>query len=558
MNALIELFTVPGVASTVLYISLTAVAGMALGRLEIGKVKLGIAGVLFAGLVLAHFGARTEQHLLHFAREFGLILFVYSIGLNVGPRFFSSFKSDGLRLNLLAATIVILGFGIALAIHFIFKVPAAVITGIMCGAVTNTPSMGAAQQVLADQGGALAESAAQTGMGYAVAYPFGILGVIFAMLLIRAIFRIRVDEEGAAYVKQSEEGAHKLESIIARVTNPNLHGKTVKYLRKFTDKYLAPSRIERNNGFVAAGDDQVFQPGDVLYGVSSADHLDEIRLAIGEAEIMGKKEVDGELGMINVLVTKRKMAGKTIEQIGLSRRHGANITRIFRADMEFLPTAGSTVEFGDTIRIVGQKSILDDIRSEFGNSTKELSAPNTVPIFFGILLGIIIGSIPFTLPGLPVPARLGLAGGPLIAAILMGYKGRIGKIDFYMTPGANLMMREIGIVMFLSAVGLLSGGKIVSTLAEGGYVWLLYGMVITAVPVFLVAVVARLLKYNYLKICGLLAGAMTDPPALEYANSISPVHAQAATYAAVYPLTMFLRVLLAQVLVLVTLMGNAG
>ncbi|MFT3738911.1 MAG: TrkA C-terminal domain-containing protein [Breznakibacter sp.] len=270
-------------------------------------------------------------------------------------------------------------------------------------------------------------------------------------------------------------------------------------------------------------------------------------------KLFGKKEIAGDLAMAHVLVTNRKMAGRTIEQIGIYRRYEANITRIFRAGMEILPTLGTTVERGDTVRIVGKREILPDIKSELGDSVKELAIPNTIPIFLGIVLGVLLGSIPIFIPGLSAPAKLGLAGGPLLVAVLLGHKGRIGTLDFYMTPGANMMLREIGIVLFLAAVGLMSGSQFVQTIANGGYMWMLYGAAITFIPVMLVAVTARFLKINYLKICGLLAGSMTNPPALEYANSLAPVQAQSTVYATVYPLTMFLRVLLAQIMILTTI-----
>jgi putative transport protein len=301
---------------------------------------------------------------------------------------------------------------------------------------------------------------------------------------------------------------------------------------------------------VLASENETLQEGDVIYGVSSTEHIEKLRMKIGKVEIGMKKDVSGALAMFNVLVTNRNLAGKTIEQIGIYRRYDANITRIFRAGMEILPTKNTTVELGDTVRIVGKRELLTDIQKEIGNSVRELAIPNTIPIFLGIFLGILIGSIPIPIPGLPVPAKLGLAGGPLIVALILGHKGRIGKLDFYMTPGANMMLRELGIILFLASVGLSSGTNFVSTIANGGYVWMLYGALITFVPIFLVSIVARLMKFNYLKICGIISGSMTDPPALEYANSLAPIPAQSTAYATVYPLTMFLRILLAQILVL--------
>jgi putative transport protein len=276
-------------------------------------------------------------------------------------------------------------------------------------------------------------------------------------------------------------------------------------------------------------------------------------MTMGDVKFAAKREISGDLAMFHVLVTNRKLAGKTIEQVGIYRRYEANITRIFRSGLEILPTRDTTIELGDTVRVVGKRDLLPDIRQELGNSLIELAHPNTVPLFLGIVLGILLGSIPVFIPGLPAPVKLGMAGGPLIVALLFGYRGRIGKLDFYMTPGANMMLRELGIILFLACVDLVSGTELVKTLVNGGYVWLLYGAAITFVPVALAIVVGRFMKMNYLQLCGLISGAMTDPPALEFANSLAPVHAQSTAYATVYPLTMFLRIILAQTLLFLTL-----
>ncbi|MBN2486263.1 MAG: putative transporter [Bacteroidales bacterium] len=551
MDFIRNLFTGSGIPSTILFICLTAFLGILLGKVEIKKIKIGIAGVLFSGLIIAHFGAKADTHVLHFVREFGLILFVYAIGIDVGPRFVSNFRSEGLKLNIFASGIVIMGFVIALLFHYFGGVKPAVITGIMSGSVTNTPGLGAAQQALAEFG--TPDDAAVAGMGYAVAYPFGIIGIILTMILLRVIFRINIKKETENYNEQLRIGQQKLEPVEIIVTNANLFGQKLSYVNKVIDKELVISRIGRGGSVLVARDEEILQEGDVIYGVSALTHIENLKLKMGEVNIGQKREISGDLAMFNVLVTNRKLAGKTIEQIGIFRRYDANITRIFRSGMEILPTRGTTVEFGDTVRVVGKRELLPEIRNELGNSVKELAHPNTIPIFVGIFLGIILGSVPIFIPGLPAPAKLGMAGGPLLIAILLGHKGRIKNFDFYMTPGANMMIKELGIILFLSCVGLSSGANFVSTIANGGYMWMIYGAVITFVPIMLAAIIARLLKYNYLKICGIVSGAMTDPPALEFANSLAPVHAQATAYATVYPLTMFLRILLAQALVLMTL-----
>ncbi len=550
MDFLQTLFTTQSIASTVIFLCLAAFLGVLIGKVKIAKIKLGIAGVLFSGLLITHLGAPIDEHVLHFVQEFGLILFVYSIGIDMGPRFLSSFKKDGLTLNMLAAGIVLGGFAIAYLIYRFSDLPSSVVVGILSGAVTNTPSLGAAQSVLAEQG----VSSAETGMAYAMAYPFGVIGIIFTMLLVRLFFRIKVDKEVKEYNEALGGGDTQLQNVEITVTNSNLIGQDIDHIIHIMDSELAVSRIRRKNGReVIASGSEVLQEGDILFGVSSEKMIKNLEIKIGKVQVLDKVEVSGPLAAINVLVTKHNIAGKTIEQIGIYRRYPANITRIYRNAIKILPTLHTTLELGDTVKIVGQKDVLEDVRQELGDSIKELAKPNISSTFLGIFLGVILGSIPIFLPGLPAPAKLGLAGGPLLVAILLGYKGRIGKINFYMTPGANLFMRELGIILFLSCVGLLSGGKFVETIMNGGVQWMLYGMLITFIPIMLASIIGRLLKMNYLKICGCIAGSMTDPPALEFANGLAPVQAQSTAYATVYPLTMFLRVLLAQIFVLITL-----
>lgn len=543
----------PGVASTLAFLCIVAFTGVLLGKIKVFNIRLGIAGVLFTGLLVGHLGATVEVEILHFARELGLILFVFTIGLEVGPRFFNSFRSNGLKLNLFAAGIVLTGFGVALAIKYIYNLPAGTAVGIMCGAVTNTPSLGAAQQLLTDQGGIYAAQVPDSGMAYAVAYPFGILGIILTMLLVRYIFQVKIQNEVEDYQKMISYGLDKLKGVYCLITNPNMHGKEFRWFRKSMDDKIVVSRILRNGNFFIPEDNTKLQTNDVLYGVSTESNIPNLEFIIGETKIQEKVEITGEMGIKHVMVTKKKFAGKTIEELGIHYRYPATITRIFRGGTEIMPSAEDTIEFGDTVKIVGKREALSEIAKELGNSVHELAHPNTVPIFIGILLGIIVGSIPIFIPGLPAPAKFGLAGGPLLIALIMGFKGRIGKMDFYMTPGANFMLREIGIILFLSSVGILSGKNFVHTIQSGGYIWMAYGAAITFIPIMLFAIVARLMKYNYLTICGIVAGSLTDPPALEYANSIAKSQAQSTAYAMVYPVTMFLRIIIAQILVLLAI-----
>ncbi|ALO17345.1 Aspartate/alanine antiporter [Salinivirga cyanobacteriivorans] len=551
MEIIKDLFVGSGTATTIFMLSLAAFVGILIGKLKLFNMKLGIAGVLFSGLLIGHFGVKIDPHVMHFVREFGLILFVYAIGIDVGPRFLSTFKNDGLRLNLIAISIVLLGFITAYVIYLSSDLTPEVITGIMSGAVTNTPGLGAAQEVLTDIGNP--EAASVTGMGYAVAYPFGVIGIILTMIIIRVVFRIKVKSEIKSYNQSLENGKQKLESVEIRITNPNLFGKKISYIKKMVDKELAISRIMRDGENIVACETVELREGDILFGVSASYLIDNLKLKMGEVRVTDKKIVTGNLAMFNVLVTNQKVAGKTIEQIGIYRRYEANITRIFRSGMEILPTNTTTLELGDTIRIVGKRDLLPEIKNELGNSVKQLAHPNMIPLFVGVFLGIIVGSIPIFIPGLSAPAKLGLAGGPLLIAIILGHKGRMKNVNFYMTPGANMIIRELGIILFLACVGLSSGGEFVETLVNGGYKWMLYGALITFIPIFTIAAIARILKFNYLKICGVISGAMTDPPALEFANSLAPVQAQSTAYATVYPLTMFLRILLAQILILITL-----
>lgn len=549
---LLKLFSQVGTASTLIFLSLTGISGILLGKIKFVGIKLGIAGVLFTGLLIGHFGAETNHQVLHFVKEFGLILFVYSIGLEVGPRFIPSLKSNGLLLNFLAMGIVLLGFLIAVAIKIIFDVPTAVITGIMSGAVTNTPGLGAAQQVISEQF-TDSQLSGLTGMGYAVAYPFGIIGIILTMLILRFFFHIKIKDEAIDYSNKVSGITGKLQAVNIKVNNQALYGKSFALFREILESEFVISRVYRNNDFIIPDDNDLIQEGDVIYGVSSKKHFNALEIKIGKIQETEETEITGKMGMRHVVFTNKQLAGKSIKQIGISRRYPVNITRIFRAGSEILPNENDSIEFGDTIRIVGDRKALKAVIDLLGNSMKDLSHPNILPILIGILGGVLIGSIPIVIPGLPAPAKLGLAGGPLVVALFLGSKGRIGKFDFYMTPGANLFIRELGIILFLACVGLSAGKHFVETIVNGGYIWMVYGIAITFLPLIIIGFAAHLLKFNYLTICGLLAGSMTDPPALEYANSLSPIQAQSTAYATVYPLVMFMRVLLAQVLILLFL-----
>ncbi len=547
---IINLFSGDGTAATLLNLSLVGIVGVLLGKLPFGRIKLGIAGVLFAGLLAGHFGTEFDHHVLHFIKEFGLILFVYSVGVEIGPRFLSSFRNNGMKLNLLAMSLVTLGFVTTVGIKMGFNINMPTSVGMLCGAVTNTPSLGAAQSLIADQmsdGEILAQN---TGMAYAIAYPFGIIGIIITMYAVRYLFRINVDDEIKIHKKETEAQNQRIKAVNIVVTNPNLDGKTIKFIKQSLENRFVFSRISRDGIFLIPDKNEIVKSGDIIYGLALEEHFPDLDLAVGTVSLTPIYEHAEPLAMRHIILTNRTLAGKKIGDTKFSELFSASITRIFRGETEIIANPSNTIEFGDTLRIIGARDKMDEIAKFLGNSIHSLAHPNILPLFIGILLGILLGSIPVFIPGLPAPAKLGLAGGPLIIALLLGHKGRIGKLDFYMTPGANKYIRELGIILFLACVGIGSGKHFWATLCDGGIQLMALSALITFVPLLIVGISGRLLKLNYLTICGMLSGSMTDPPALEFANSIAPSQAQSSAYAMVYPLTMFLRILFAQIFVL--------
>ncbi len=546
----LKTFTQANTASTLLFLSVVGLFGILIGKLKLGNVKLGIAGVLFTGLLVGHLGANIDHKVLHMVKEFGLILFVYTIGIEIGPRFLSSLRNNGMKLNALAATIVTLGLLVAVFVKFAFDLDVEVVAGLFSGAVTNTPSLGAVQALITEQLPNGAELAARTGMAYAVAYPFGIIGIILAMYAIKFIFKVNVEEEADKFVKEQSATSGNIDTVTIKITNANLFGKPLSVLKASINKDFVISRIRRNGEYMIPEANLIIQEDDLLIGLCRKIDEKSVELVVGEVTVQEDFEISGNLRMKHILITNRQLIGKTLAKINLTSMFPVTITRVYRGGTEIIPDGTTTLEFGDTVRVVGKRSSIPAVVNYLGDSIRELAHPNLVPLFIGIGLGILLGSVPFHIPGVSEPAKLGLAGGPLIIALILGHKGRIGKMDFYMTPGANRFTRELGIVLFLGAVGIGAGKHFLSTLLDGGYMWMLYASAITFIPLITVGIIGRLLKVNYLSICGYLAGSMTDPPALEFANSISPVQAQATAYATVYPLTMFLRILFAQVLVL--------
>ena len=552
MNWLTDIFLKDSTAHAVLVLALVISAGILVGKIRVRGVSFGIAGVLFVGILAAHLGLGIDPGTADFVKDFGLILFVYSIGLQVGPGFFASLQRQGLAVNLLAAAVVLLGVGLAVALGRLFSLPAGALVGLLAGAVTNTPSLGAAQQALVEVAGGSAAAARQAGLAYAVAYPFGVIGVILGMILIRRVFRISLGEERAA-CEQAQAGVFPApESVSLEVANPQLDGRPLSALAGVIQAEFVVSRILRGQEVFTPVQDTPLRGGDVLLVVGARAVLDRLRLLVGKESAVDLKKVSGPLVSRHVLVSRKPVIGRTLAQLGLRRRYGVNITRIQRAGVEFVPSPAVRLQFGDRLTVVGGQDVVGQLAAELGNSPRQLDIPEILPIFLGMIAGVVLGSLPLPVPGLPMPLKLGLAGGPLLAAIVIGRFGNIGRFSSYVPRGASLMLREVGIVLFLACVGLRAGAGFVPALAGGsGLAWLGCGALVTLLPLALVAAFARLvLKTNYVELCGLLAGSMTDPPALAFANAHTGSDALAVTYATVYPLVTLLRILSAQVLVL--------
>ncbi|HEA3268187.1 TPA: putative transporter [Pasteurella multocida] len=542
------------IAITISLLALVAVIGLWIGHWKIRGVGLGIGGVLFGGIIVAHFtnqyGLKLDAHTMHFIQEFGLILFVYTIGIQVGPDFFASLRQSGLKLNGFAALIVLLGSLAVIVIHKLADVPLDIILGIYSGAVTNTPSLGAGQQILSELG--LTQTTSTMGMAYAMAYPFGICGILLSMWLIRLFFRIKIDDEAKNFLKESGQDKETLGSINVRVTNPNLDGLRLVDIPGFDEKRdVVCTRLKRDEHISVPQANTIIQKGDLLHLVGEMPLLRKIKLVLGEEVDVPLSSFSGDLRSDRIVVTNEKVLGKKIRALGIHQKYGVVISRLNRAGVELVPTANTALQFGDVLHVVGRSEVLNQAVSILGNAQQKLQQVQMLPVFIGIGLGVLLGSIPFHIPGFPVPLKLGLAGGPLVVALILARIGSIGKLYWFMPPSANLALREIGIVLFLAVVGLKSGGNFVDTLVNGsGLEWMLYGVFITFVPLMIVGIVARLYaKMNYLSLCGLLAGSMTDPPALAFANAIKEESgASALSYATVYPLVMFLRIISPQLL----------
>src|SRR3984885_1327457 len=547
-----ETLTQGPVAKAILAVSAVAATGLTLGSLGIRGIRLGAAGVLFAGIFFGQLGMHIDERILEFVRDFGLLLFVYTVGLQVGPGFFSSVKQRGLQLNALGAAVVLLGGVIVAGFRFLFHFPVPVIGGLFAGGPTNTPSLEAAQAALQNGPSVNPASGDLLGMAYAVAYPFGIVGIILTMVIVRRLFSIDVELE-TRNVELSATGEERAPDFIdLEVTNPNVDGLALRDLPFTAEAGVVFSRLLRSSIVTVLGDDAVVRLGDGLRLVGPRAKLLEFEPVIGRKSSIDIKSVPSELTTEHLYVTKRQVLGKSLGELNFERSSGAVVTRVTRADVEFAANDSVRLQFGDFLFVVGSEEGVARVGELVGNKPKVLDHPHVLPVFVGILLGVILGGLPIVLPGMPAPVRLGLAGGPLIVALILSQVGRLGPLIWYLSPSANLVLREIGIVLFLACVGLKSGSRFLEVLLSGsGFYWMAAGAVLTFVPLMIVGVVARrFFKLDYPTLCGVLAGSMTDPPALAFATSVTKSDQPLVAYAAVYPLVMILRVFIVQILVL--------
>ena len=553
MDWISDLIFQDSIARTILIYCIVIFFGVFLGKIKIFGISLGITFVLFTGIAAGHLGFTANHQVIYFIRDFGLMLFVFFIGLQVGPGFFASFRKGGISMNLMALAIVILGALTTVILHFITGTSMPVLAGVMSGAVTNTPGLGAAQNTLAQvSSGIPPAEIPDIGLGYAVAYPFGVLGVILTLFSFRKVFSINISDESDLYSREQNPSEAVPEKISILVTNPFVFNKTIPEITDIIREEFVISRVLHNGELHLASSETIIHENDILLIVTQKRLIPEIVRQLGSLSEMDMTARSGPLSVRRIMVTNKAVFGKTLGSLMLRTRYNVNITRIYRSAIGLVASPNLRLQMGDKLTVVGDEGSLDKATELLGDSVKQLNEPNLVPIFIGLFLGVILGSIPVFIPGIANPVKLGLAGGPLIVAILLSKYGYRFSLVSYTTPSANLMLRETGIVLFLASVGILSGERFISTLVSGdGFVWMLYGAIITLIPIILVGLFARYVtKKNYLEICGLLSGSMTDPPALAYANSITQSDAPSVVYASVYPLVMFLRIFAAQLLIL--------
>ncbi|MBQ7773187.1 MAG: putative transporter [Bacteroidales bacterium] len=556
MNWLNELITGTSIAHAVLVLSGVVALGVLLSRIKICGVSLGVTWILFVGIIAGHFGLTVDPSINNFIKEFGLILFVYSVGLQVGPGFFSSFKKGGLTLNGVAVLIVLMSVLLAYIIHAVTGTSLVTMVGVLCGAVTNTPGLGAAQQTYLEATGAADPSIA---MGYAVSYPLGVVGIVMSIVVIKGLFGMTMEKELERATGSSADAAKMATKFTVEVKNSAIIDKTIESLHGLIDKDFVVSRLCRANGKVEipASGTKLYE-GDRILVISVESNMDSIVAFFGEqveVSVEEWKDMDSQLSARKIIVTKHKINGKTLGELKVRSVFGVNVTRVNRAGIDLVAAPDLELQIGDRVLAVGDEKKLESFAKMLGNSSKQLREPNLLAIFLGIAVGVVFGSIPFMLPGMPQPVKMGLAGGPLIIAILISRFGYKFKVVTYTTLSANMMLREVGISLFLAAVGIASGAGFVDTVVnKGGFAWIGYGVIITLVPMLAGAAIGRFVfKFNYFQLMGLIAGSGTNPSGLAYSNSVSPINQQAVSYATVYPLVMFLRVLTPQILILMAL-----
>lgn len=552
MDWLYSLFMGEGIAHTLLVLSLVITIGIMLSKVKICGISLGVTWILFVGIAAGHFGMTVDHNTLHFIKEFGLVLFVFSIGLQVGPGFFSSFKEGGVKMVSCAAAVVLLGALTTYIIHIVTGTPMPTMVGIMSGAVTNTPGLGAAQQAYTDSTGINDPTIA---LGYAVAYPLGVVGIILSIIAVRFLTKVNFAEENKALEAINNDHSN-VERHSVEFTNGALEGHTIAHLRELINRSFVISRIMHKDGTITIADGtSTLLIGEKLRVICSPEDSEAVIAFLGQSIEMSKEEwgtsADSPTQLVSrrIVITKSAINGKKLSDLRLRTKYNINITRINRAGIDLIPYQGMELQMGDRVMVVGQEKAIEQVANVLGNSMKKLNEPQLLTIFFGIALGVLFGSIP--LMNIPQPVKLGLAGGPLIVALLIGRFGPHFHLVTYTTMSANLMLREVGLAMFLAGVGIGAGDGFIDAIVGGGYRWIGYGFIITVLPLLIVGLFARLkFKMNYYTLMGLMAGSVTDPPALGYANATAGNDMPAVGYATVYPVVMFLRVLTAQLLIL--------
>lgn len=539
------------VAHDLLVFSLVILAGIGLGNIRVIGVRLGAAGVLFAGLVSSHCGLRPEAEVAHFLKDFGLVLFVFALGMQMGPGFFASLRKQGRRLNGYAFMLVAGGALMALGGGWLLDMPMPAIAGLFAGATTNTPSLGAAQQALAS-GHADTAQITLTALAYAATYPLAVVGIILSLIVLRRFFKIDVAAEAEKFRQEQGAGIEPLQRMNLRVENPNLQGVTLSMVPGIHETGVVVSRHRPADGteVTTAGPETTLHVGDLIMAVGTQAHLEQFRLVIGSISAENLMKAPGRITYRRVVLTNKHMLGKTVRELGLEHLHNVAVTRVSRGDLIFTALPDLRLQFGDMLQLVGDDESLNAAAKALGNAVQMLQETKFAAIFAGILLGVLLGLYPFRIEGLPAPVRLGLAGGPLVVAILLSHLGRLGPMVMHMPINANRALRELGIILFLASVGLLSGERFAATVfSTQGLQWVLLGVLVTLLPLLVVGFVARKFHgMNFMSLCGLLSGGMTDPPALAFATTMARCDSPAVAYAAVYPLTMLLRIVAAQII----------